>query len=86
MRVIAASSHTRSPDSPQNRTRLAVVAVMMVVMAVMMMVTDRNHDLGVRGLGERCGENKGEQGVQKDFHILVDGLGWRWVGDQCTNK
>jgi hypothetical protein len=43
-------------------------------MAVMMMVvaTDIDHNLGVRRLGERCSENEGEQGVQKDFHIYCD--------------
>jgi hypothetical protein len=86
MRVIAASSHTRSSDSPQNRTGLAIVVVMMVVVVVMMMMmADRDHDLGIRGLRERCGKNDGEQGVQKDFHIRVDGRVSRGVGGHRSN-
>ncbi len=45
---------------------------MVVVMTVVVMVTNVNHNLGVRRLGERCSENKSEQAIQKDFHVQCD--------------
>jgi hypothetical protein len=50
------------------------VMVAIPTMTVMVVAANGNHNLGVRRLGERCSENKGEQRVQKDFHIYCDSL------------
>ncbi len=48
---------------------MTVVVAVPAMTVMMMTVTDVHHDLGVCGLGERCSENKSEQGVPKDFDI-----------------
>jgi hypothetical protein len=49
-----------------------VVAIPAMTMMMVVVTTNVDDNLSIRWLGERCGENEGEQGVQKDFHTCCD--------------
>jgi hypothetical protein len=51
---------------------MTVVMAIPAVAVVVVMTADVDDHLGVGGPGERSSENKGEQRIQKGFHIRCD--------------